>query len=264
MLYNSIPVAMYHHVSMSDRELNVQPDIFEDQLRALSRKGWKTITGDEFLNFIQDPKEKPKKCVLLTFDDGFADNYVFAYPLLKKFGMKAMFFIAVDFVGDNDVKRDGFVSLTHNDAWELAFTDRRSEVMCTWREIQEMQDSGVIDMQSHGMSHCTPDLIKQNKYKALRDDLTSGKAILETRLSKKIQHFAWPRGHYDEEAIKIAGDVGYRALYTTERGTNTAENLNKINRLPVKCKKGKWLSGKLPIYSSVCLSKLYLKLRTGI
>jgi len=264
MLNNSIPVAMYHHVSMSDRELNVKPDIFEDQLRVLSRKGWKSITGDEFLNFIRDPKGKPKKCVLLTFDDGFADNFVFAYPLLKKYGMKAMLFIATDFIDENDVERDGFVSLTHNDAWDLAFTDRRSEVMCTWKEIEEMHDSGVMDIQSHGMSHCTPDLITQKKYEALRDDLTIGKAILEERLSKKILHFAWPRGHFDEEAIKIAGEVGYQALYTTERGANTPVNLHMINRLPVKCRKGQWLSGKLPIYSSTLLSRIYLGVRTGI
>lgn len=264
MLHNSIPVVMYHHVSKADRELNVYPELFEDQMEELSQKGWKTLSGDEFLYFIEHEEERPKKCVLLTFDDGFADNYVFAYPLLKKFGMQAMMFVATDFISDDDVTRDSFVSLSHNDAWELACSGRRSEVMCTWNELQEMESSGVFDIQCHGTSHETPALMSGKKYKAVKEDLIGGKAILETRLSKKASHFAWPRGHYDAEGIRIAADAGFRALYTTDRGANTKNNLHAVNRLPVKCKEGTWLSGKLPIYSSVILSKLYLTLRTGI
>jgi peptidoglycan/xylan/chitin deacetylase (PgdA/CDA1 family) len=264
MLHNSIPVVMYHHVSKADRELNVYPEVFEDQLRELSRRGWKTVSGDEFLHFIEDGTERPKKCVLLTFDDGFADNYVFAYPLLKKFGMKAMMFVATNFIADDDVKRSSFVSLSHNDAWKLASSDRRSEVMCTWRELEEMESSGVFDIQCHGTTHDTPALMNEKKYKAVKEDLIGGKAIIETQLSKKAVHFAWPRGHYDDEGIRIALDAGFRALYTTDRGANTKDNLHAVNRLPVKCAKGRWLCGKLPIYSSVFLSKLYLSLRTGI
>lgn len=264
MLHNSIPVVMYHHVSKADRELNVYPELFEDQLRDLSHKGWKTLSGEEFLHFSEDETDRPKKCVLLTFDDGFADNYVFAYPMLKKFNMKAMMFVATNFITDDEVKRDTFVSMTHNDAWKLAYSDRRSEVMCTWKELEEMETSGVFDIQCHGTTHDTPELMREKKYKAVKDDLIGGKAVLETRLSKKAYHFAWPRGHYDEEGVRIALDAGFRALYTTERGANTKDTLHAVNRLPVKCKEGKWLTGKLPIYSSLILSKLYLSLRTGI
>jgi peptidoglycan/xylan/chitin deacetylase (PgdA/CDA1 family) len=255
---------MYHHVSKTDRELNVYPELFEDQMKELSKRGWKTLSGDEFLHFIENEEEKPKKCVLLTFDDGFADNYVFAYPLLKKFGMKAMMFVATDFIADDEVKRDSFVSLTHNEAWELAYSDRRSEVMCTWQELEEMESSGVFDIQCHGTAHETPELMRERKYKAVEEDIMGGKTILEKRLSKKACHFAWPRGHYDAEGVRIAVDAGFRALYTTDRGANTKDTLLAVNRLPVKCKDGKWFTGKLPIYSSVFLSKLYLSLRTGI
>lgn len=264
MLYNSIPVIMHHHVSQSDRELNVNPGVFEDQLRVMSNRGWKTLSGDEFLYFAKNRNEAPKKCVLLTFDDGFADNYVFAYPLLKKYGMKAMLFVSTDLVAEGEVNRDGFKSLSHNDAWALAFTERRGEVMCTWSELVEMEKSGVIDIQSHGVSHKTPDMIEGKKYEELRHDLSEGRAVLEQKLSKEILHFAWPRGGYDIEGIKIAEEVGYKALYTTERGTNTADSLLEIKRLPVKSRNGKWLCGKLPIYSSVFMSRLYLALRTGI
>jgi peptidoglycan/xylan/chitin deacetylase (PgdA/CDA1 family) len=263
MLYNSIPVVMYHHIAPTDRELNVYPDLFEDHLRLLSRKGWKTLSGSEFLHFIHNPEEKPEKCVLLTFDDGFADNYVYMYPLLKKFNMKAMIFIATDFIEDVDVERDKFVPLSHNDAWSLSFTKRRSEVMCTWNEIMEMEESGLVDIQSHGATHMVWEYIEKGKYAEVREDLAVSRKALEERLSKKILHLAWPKGGYNEKVIGIARELGYEALYTTERGCNTEKDLKALNRLPVKSRNGKWLMKNLWVYSSVFLTRFYLAIRTG-
>lgn len=257
----SVPVLMYHHVAPTDREINVYPDVFEDQLRVLSRKGWKTLTGDEFLGFLKNPSEAPKKCVLITFDDGFADNYVYAYPLLRKYGMRAMIFVATGFIADDDVKREGFVPLSHDKAWKLAFTDRRSESMCTWKELKEMQQSGAIDIQSHGHSHLIPQYIAQKKYQDVMDDLNAGKKALQERLSKDVRHLAWPKGCYDEQAIEIAGGLGYEALYTVDRGSNTREDLKAVHRLPVKIRNGRWLARKASIYSSVLLSRFYLAVR---
>ncbi len=253
---------MYHHVAPTDNVVNVRPELFEDQLRAMHKKGWRALSGEEFLYFLRNKNEKPKKCVLLTFDDGFADNYVIAMPLLKKYGMKAVLFVATDLIADGHVNRGSFVPLAHNDAWNLAHTERRSEVMCTWTELKEMEDSGLFDIQSHGMSHKTHEYIKEGNYPALKEDLSGGRAVLEKRLSKRIAHFAWPKGIHDEKGREIAAEAGYEALYTTDRGANTAENLDVINRLPVK-KNGEWLMAKLPVYSSVLLSKIYLTVRAG-
>jgi len=261
MLYNSIPVIMYHHVAPTDRELNVYPEIFEDHLRELRRKGWKTVSGEEFLYFLGNTKDKPKKCILLTFDDGFADNYVYAYPLLKKYSMKAMIFIATGFIADEDIKRDSFVPLTHNAAWKIAYTARRAEVMCTWKELEEMEKSGVIDIQSHGHTHRVPEYEIAGEYHEIRNDLDTAKKILEQNLSKNILHLAWPKGVYNGSTIEIAEKLGYRALYTVERGFNTQKNLNTIRRLPVKNKNSAWLVKKVRIYSSTLLSKLYIAVR---
>lgn len=263
MQYNSIPVVMYHHIAPTDRELNVYPELFEDHLRRLSRKGWKTLSGSEFLYFMNNMKEKPDKCVLLTFDDGFADNYVYLFPLLKKYKMKAMVFAATGFIEDADVSRDKFVPLSHNDARKLAFTERRTEVMCTWKEIIEMEESGLVDIQSHGVSHRIPNYIAEGKYAEVREDLAMGKKILEQRLSKKISHLAWPSGGFNEQTVGIAGELGYEALYTTERGCNTVRDLEALNRLPVKLRNGKWLIKNLWVYSSVFLTRFYLAIRTG-
>ncbi len=263
MPVKSIPVVMYHHVVPGSRELNVTPELFEDQISLLVKKGWKTLSGREFLEFLH-AGTIPGKCVLLTFDDGFADNYIYAWPILKKYGARAMMFAATDFVKDADINRSSFVPMAHKEAWAIAKTDNSADVICTWNELKEMDEDGAFDIQSHGMSHKTPEYMRDKDLAALKNDLSQGKAILEQRLSKEITHFAWPSGDYTDEGIAAAAEAGYKALYTTERGSNNSGNLLSLKRLPVKCKNGRWLVNKLCIYSSPLLSRLYLAVRSGI
>ncbi len=258
---NSIPVVMYHHVSPAGKGLTVSPRLFEEQIESLKRDGWKTLAGDEYLQLIQQA-EIPRKCVLLTFDDGFADNYVYAYPILKRYGMKAVLFVATSFIENSEVKRKNFHPLPHKEAWRLAFIERRSEVMCTWMELREMQEDGVFDIQAHSHGHDTHVYIKEKRYSELRADLLICKKTIEERLSKEALHLSWPKGSYDYESIRIATEIGFKAIYTTERGPNTPGNLKAVRRLAVK-KDGRWLINRLNIYSSTFLSKLYLSLRIG-
>lgn len=258
---DSIPVVMYHHVSPEGRGLSASPDVFEGHLIYLKKDGWRTLSGEEFLQVIQAGKIHDKY-VVLTFDDGFADNYVYAYPLLKKYGMKALLFVTTSFIDDIDIKRDNFKPFPHKEAWRLAFTERRHEVMCTWKELKEMDESGVFDIQAHSNSHNTPTFIREKRYQELEDDLLLCKRTLEEKLSKSVYHLSWPKGVYNYDSIRIAERFGFKAIYTTRRGANTAGNLKEIRRLAVK-KGGRWLINRLNIYSSIFLSKAYLSLRWG-
>lgn len=260
MLSRSIPVVMYHHILPMGGGLAVTPEIFEDHLTALQRNGWKTLSGKEFLHLLHSGNI-PRKTVLLTFDDGFADNYVYAYPILKRYGMKALLFAATSFIENADIKREGFIPLQHGEAWKKASSERRSEVMCTWNELREMEESGVFDIQSHGHSHNIPRFINEKKYSEIKEDLSVGKRMLKEMLSKDVLHLAWPKGKYDDRTIEIAAQLGFKALYTTRRGYNTGKNLKMLNRLPASNKKGSWLITKIGIYSSVASSKLYLTFR---
>jgi len=262
MFKRSIPVLMYHHVSPVGTELTITPELFEDQLKSLQTQGWKTLSGDEFLSCMQS-KTLPRKVLLLTFDDGFADNYVYAYPLLKKYGMRAMLFVTASLIQDSIVSRENFMPRTHREAWPLAATDRGPEVMCTWAELQEMEESRVFEMQAHGMTHETPAMVKDKRYEELEKDLSEGKKELEQKLSKEVAHLAWPKGIYDKRAMDIALRIGFRAVYTTLRGVNSPQGLSEIRRIPVKNRGGKWLRRKLWIYSSALLGSVYLRLRTG-
>ncbi len=262
MFKRSIPVLMYHHVSPVGTELSVTPELFEDQLRSLHAEGWKTLSGEEFLSCMQ-AKSLPRKYLLLTFDDGFADNYVYAYPLLKKYGMRAMLFVTTSLIRDSIVSRENFMPKPHREAWQLAATEQGTEVMCTWAELKEMEESGVFEMQAHGLTHETPEMIKGKRFEELEKDLSAGKQEMELRLSKEVTHFAWPKGMYDDRALDIARRIGFRAVYTTVRGINRPQALSEIRRIPVKNRDGRWLQRKLWIYSSALLGSVYLRLRTG-
>lgn len=260
MFHDSIPVVMYHHVMPKSKELNVTPEVFEEHLLGLKTKGWKTLNGEEFLYLMNHPKESRKKCVVLTFDDGFVDNYIYAYPILKKYKMKAVLFVATEFIADLDIKRNNFNVLSHKEMWELAFSERKHEVMCTWMELREMESEGVFDIQSHGHSHRIPDFIKKADYLAVENDLSIGKDLLIKNLGKVPHHLAWPKGIYDEKSVEIANSLGFRILYITERGSNT-KDLKKIKRLPVKNKGARWFISRVSIYNSSIFSNIYLKIR---
>ncbi len=259
MLNNSIPVVMYHHVMPEKMGLNVTPELFEEQISALKRKGWKTLSADEFLYLMMHPKEKRKKCVLFTFDDGFYDNYLFAYQILKKYKMRAVMFVVTDLVLD-DLKRDSFSVVEHKKMWHMIFNEGRSDYLCTWSELKEMQEEGVFDIESHGSSHKIPYYLKDSNYEMIKEDIKRSKETLKRRLNKESLHLCWPKGSYNEKAVNIAIECGFKALYTTKRGANT-DDLLHIKRLTVKCKGAQWLLPKLKIYSSSILSRIYLKIR---
>ncbi len=137
---------------------------------------------------------------------------------------------------------------------------KKYEVMCTWNELKEMQNEGVFDIQSHGYSHEIPEFIKTRDYHNVEDDIRLSKFLLLKNLNKESTHFAWPKGVYSETSVQMATKLGFKALYTTQRGANTYDLLN-VKMLVVKCKGSRWLRTKLKIYSSLLLSRIYSKIR---
>ncbi len=117
-----VPVFIFH---------SVEPEGFEEKLFFLSRNAYHTCSGGEFYGYISGDRALPARSVFLTFDDGDKTLYDYAYPLLKKYGMKAACFVCPGLIGD-DKKTNPFVS---------------------WNEIMKMEKSGVVDFQSHTLSH---------------------------------------------------------------------------------------------------------------
>lgn len=167
---NGIPVLLHHHVNNNGgREDGISPDLFEEQVRFLVSEGYQTIFLGELIHYIKEGEELPTKTVVLTFDDGNLDNWVYAYPILRKYELKATLFVITGRIGEKVPNyRPNLEDLWNGKASEedLPFidTDRninlryaregtaRNDYM-TWEELRLMEESGIIDVQSHTHFH---------------------------------------------------------------------------------------------------------------
>ena len=206
---NGIPVLLYHHVNNDDTDmpaLTLSPAEFENQIRQLDAAGFKTISPDELLGYMWGNKVNlPKKPLLITFDDGYADNYTYAFPILKKYGYKATIFM---------------VGVNYDRAGRLSS-----------RQIKEMQAAG-FDIGGHTMTH--PDLTTLDDAR-LRSEVEGCKIRAENKTKKPVHLFAYSGGFYNSAAVNAVEDAGYSGAFTVLTGLNKAglDNPYLLRRIPI-------------------------------
>ena len=251
----SVPVLMYHHILSTDSFIASSVKNFEDQMKFLSDDGWKTLTSDEFYQFKQGKLKVPKKSVFITFDDGWRDNFVYAYPILKKYNLKATLFVVTQWI-DKASKVDNceYNEKKHSECKKLVSTDPRS-VVCSWDELKQMDD--VFDIHSHTHTH-------RDKYFSdisWKEEFQKSKQLIKENLGFEDNFLCWPRGVYDTTLIKEVTNENFDILFTTKRGVNLPDNkLTEIKRIAVK-KDAKWLKKNLVIFSNSFLGYIYAKVK---
>ncbi|WP_225352171.1 polysaccharide deacetylase family protein [Arcobacter porcinus] len=174
---------MYHHVN-SDYCSN-DLGIFEEHLKYI-KENFKTIFPGEKIE---------QKSVCLTFDDAYADFYFLIYPLLKKYNLKALLAIPTKYIlKDTDEPELDRLSFKHDDL----FDNYEKATFCTYKELKEMRDSGLIVFASHSHSHVN--LLEKDV--DLNIELKGSKTILEKELNIKIDSFVFPFGKYNQNILK--------------------------------------------------------------
>jgi hypothetical protein len=150
-----IPVLMYHSVGIPNPKwiwnfLTVPYGIFEDHLRVFKRKGFNTINLSQLYDYVSTGKTIPPNSIVLTFDDGYLDNWAYAYPLLKKYGFTGTIFVNPEFIDPTEEYRPNL-----EDVWagKIRLEELIFHGFLSWREMREMEKDGVMDIQSHGMTH---------------------------------------------------------------------------------------------------------------
>jgi hypothetical protein len=145
-LQNEIPVFTFH---------SVEPISFEAKLKFLARNGYRTLSGEEFRAAIAGECDIPERSVLLTFDDGVATLWTVAYPLLRKYGFRAISFIIPGCIPEQAPESPTYSDYEKNRVAADALLARECSdfPLCSWQEIREMHASGVIDFQSHTVYH---------------------------------------------------------------------------------------------------------------
>ncbi|HLU79275.1 MAG TPA: polysaccharide deacetylase family protein [Burkholderiaceae bacterium] len=218
----SVPVLMYHHVSPVQGMITVSPANFEDQLRWLRKHGYRSLTCEQFAAHLEG-EPAPPRSVLITFDDGYLDNWVYAYPLMKQYGFNGVIFLVTSWIGEGTLRphlgEDALPETpSHHDCEDLIEHGEADKVMLRWSEVEAMRADRVFEFHSHTHTHTRWDLgpDKARKNEHMVAELEASRAILAERLGGVSQHFCWPQGYFDADYIRIAREAGFRYLYTTQ------------------------------------------------
>ena len=214
-----IPILMYHAVHVMDpseasnANLIIDPDLFEAQIKALSKAGYYFLTPEEAYKAFTENALPAKTVVWLTFDDGNEDFYTIAYPILKKYKAKATNNIITGFV-----KKGNAGNLTV-------------------KQMKEMMAHGM-SFQSHTVNH--PDLSTTDKA-TQKVELTDSIDFLENKLNTKVNTIAYPSGRYNQTTLDLAKKT-YKLGLTTNEGLASAKDglllLNRVRILPTTTAKG--------------------------
>ena len=204
---DSVPVLNYHQINDRDENaLTVHTDQFEAQMKYLADNGYHTITPEEMIAAWDNGTALPDKPVIITFDDGYADNYRCAFPILQKYNLRGTIFLISDFIG------------TYPN-------------YLTWAQVDEMQESGLIDFESHTLSH---EQLDSTSPEETWNQLDGSKKALEWHLHKEVNFLAYPCGSYDEELQQMVKKAGYKSAFTVNFGlADKWENHYLLDRVPI-------------------------------
>jgi len=260
----ALPVLMYHHVSPLPGLVTVAPGIFRAQIGRLAGAGYRSVGADDLAAFLAG-RPLPPKSVMISFDDGYLDNYVHAHPVLAEFGFKAVLFVVTGWLGDGP-PRAGTSTETpaHDECKRRIAAGRADEVMLRWSEAEQMRAAGSFEFHSHTHGHVRWDRQVADpvaRANLLAEDLRLSRAALATRLGGASAHLCWPQGYHDASYRQVAQDAGFDYLYTVEKGSVTpATDRLRIPRITAKDRGGAWLPSRLFLYRRPALAAAYLKL----
>lgn len=219
-----MPVIMYHRVIEGREEEKgvhgtyITIDKFEQHMKYLKDKGYKTVTFEDLKNGNYRHRfDKGNKWIVLTFDDGYKDNYTNAFPILKKYGFKSVIYLL------GTLKYNKWdVDNPNNPEKEFPLMDDN--------EILEMQEYG-IEFGGHSMTHSK---MSQIEKEIAHQEIIESRDILEKKLGKKMECFAYPYGDRDEGVRKFVREEGYEFAVATDSGDiSFQEDLYNIRRIGI-------------------------------
>ena len=204
------PILEYHQVTDAPldpffEQYNVPPDEFAAQLDYLRAEGYTTITLQDFMRVVHGKGQLPAKPIVLTFDDGYADNYSVMFPLLKAHDMKAVVYVITNMLGQKNY--------------------------LTLEQLKDMQRYG-IEIGSHTADHLPlTDLDRNTQLRQIRES----KIFLEWSGLATIYSLSYPNGVFNADIEEILREENFLTAVTGEAGLNTlATNPYELYRVNIR------------------------------
>ncbi len=238
----AITILYYHRVGPPRKGLPrkgfVTPEAFRAQMAWIRRSAWRVLDLDDYADALAAGGKVPRRGVIITLDDGFADCRTHAAPVLEEFEIPATFFIVAGAVGGTD-----HWNPTHR---------THPEPLMGWKDLRILRRNG-FSIGSHTMHHRRlAGLSVDETWK----ELASSKARLEEQLGCPIRHLAYPQGNWSPAIAALVREAGYRSACSTRSGSvqNGMPYQYALPRIPISASDsivafaGKLLKGALGVY----------------
>jgi len=204
-----VPIVMYHSVNPEASPRNmlaVSIATFERQMQFLKSNHYNVLPVESVAALVKERKRIPPKTISITLDDGYKDNYIYAFPILKKYNLPATLFIITGEVGRAD--------------------------RLSWDEIKIMQDSGIITFGSHTLG--PEPLINIKSEQEIKKQIFDSKKILEEKLGRKVNAFSYPEGMFNKTIKQLVMDAGYKLAVATNTGKKfSSDDIFALKRLRI-------------------------------
>lgn len=214
-----IPILLYHHMlkksenHFTNNSSIINVDAFEEQMKYLHDQGYYTATLSELASYLSGKTVLPQKTVVITFDDGHKTNYLYAYPILKRYGFKAANFL-----------------ITNRISQAPASFDPKTYQFLSWPEINEMKDVfqfGSHTNALHNLYNGQSALVIESE-DVILNDLKNSRNLINT------DYFAYPFGAYTKRTIELLKQAGYKYAFTTvPTNANIGDNVYELGRKAV-------------------------------
>jgi peptidoglycan/xylan/chitin deacetylase (PgdA/CDA1 family) len=192
-----VPILTYHHIqpeadarAKGEASLNVDNVVFDQQMAYLQANGYTPIWANDLINALLTHSGLPGKPVMVTMDDGYADNANFAMPVLQKYGIKANLMLASGLVGANSD-------------------------MLTWDQVANLRSSGLIYFTNHTWSHFP---IVSGGQAKIESEIDIAQTEIQQHTGQTVNVFTYPYGSFNNNAIETLQRKGYIGAYSTIPG----------------------------------------------
>lgn len=231
---NLVPVLLYHHIAPHPGDtVTVTPDVFAAQMLWLVEDGYSFLSAAELVGHVAGTAPVAGKAVAITFDDGWLDNYLYAYPVLQRLGIKATMFVITARADAASLVGCRFPAEipNHESAKGLILAGEAERVVLDWQTIRIMSAGGLMSFHSHTLSHRRSVELTDEE---LFFELAESKNTLQRETGCESDCLCWPYGSFNDKSVEIARRAGYRALFTTIDGLcPSASDLMRISRIEV-------------------------------